>query len=420
MDISFNCDKCGQQIVIDASGAGNQVQCPKCSAVLIVPSAAKQQPRKHLGDSPLSSDSRQEKLSVPKSTAAVTLPKQQSPLRVVAGTMLGVLGLTLSVYLVYFLGFKSAKPVSLGNLLPDYTIDGEVFVVDRDGKSTKLSLVPVGLVSLDELIPYLKNKIETANRETVRLRALIEAANAEAAPLKIEKDRLQEVSDKLLNRYSELSPSIFHDKLGKTLKEQYEEAHIAYTNAVERWTPVNDRLYKLKSEEERYHSNEYYLDRSFVEINSWRQLFENLGTALASGNLTGARQALTQLEPEALAHTRTNNDPFSVLCRDLNSGDLHDAQTAYANIQQMIHHRDSEGSFPKTTQIAKTDADGKFQMQVPRTGDFALLAVADDTAWGKMFWMVKIPSNGAFPRKIMLTNRNNFNVLSSGQILRDP
>jgi len=37
MDISFNCDKCGQSMVIDAAGAGLQVQCPKCSESLTVP-----------------------------------------------------------------------------------------------------------------------------------------------------------------------------------------------------------------------------------------------------------------------------------------------------------------------------------------------------------------------------------------------
>jgi DNA-directed RNA polymerase subunit M/transcription elongation factor TFIIS len=37
MDISFNCDKCGQHIVIDAAGAGSTVQCPKCQAELVVP-----------------------------------------------------------------------------------------------------------------------------------------------------------------------------------------------------------------------------------------------------------------------------------------------------------------------------------------------------------------------------------------------
>lgn len=36
MDITFNCDKCGQSIVIDEAGAGLQVQCPKCSESLTV------------------------------------------------------------------------------------------------------------------------------------------------------------------------------------------------------------------------------------------------------------------------------------------------------------------------------------------------------------------------------------------------
>ena len=37
MDIAFECEKCGQTIVIDEEGAGLQVQCPKCGQVLIVP-----------------------------------------------------------------------------------------------------------------------------------------------------------------------------------------------------------------------------------------------------------------------------------------------------------------------------------------------------------------------------------------------
>jgi len=38
MDIAFACEKCGQQVVIDEAGAGIQVQCPRCSQPLIVPS----------------------------------------------------------------------------------------------------------------------------------------------------------------------------------------------------------------------------------------------------------------------------------------------------------------------------------------------------------------------------------------------
>ena len=37
MDITFNCDQCGQSIVIDEAGAGTVVDCPKCSESVLVP-----------------------------------------------------------------------------------------------------------------------------------------------------------------------------------------------------------------------------------------------------------------------------------------------------------------------------------------------------------------------------------------------
>ena len=42
MDITFACEKCGQEVVIDEAGAGIQVPCPSCGQLLIVPS---QKPR---------------------------------------------------------------------------------------------------------------------------------------------------------------------------------------------------------------------------------------------------------------------------------------------------------------------------------------------------------------------------------------
>jgi DNA-directed RNA polymerase subunit RPC12/RpoP len=41
MDIEFTCNKCGQHIVIDGAGGGLAVECPSCSANLIVPVADK-------------------------------------------------------------------------------------------------------------------------------------------------------------------------------------------------------------------------------------------------------------------------------------------------------------------------------------------------------------------------------------------
>lgn len=39
MDITFNCPKCDQELVVDASYAGEQIECPECSAEIIVPDA---------------------------------------------------------------------------------------------------------------------------------------------------------------------------------------------------------------------------------------------------------------------------------------------------------------------------------------------------------------------------------------------
>jgi hypothetical protein len=39
MDITFKCDACGQDILIDEAGAGLTVQCPNCGQSLIVPKA---------------------------------------------------------------------------------------------------------------------------------------------------------------------------------------------------------------------------------------------------------------------------------------------------------------------------------------------------------------------------------------------
>ncbi len=41
MDIPFNCEKCGQPLTIDESGAGQLVDCPKCGISLEVPFKSK-------------------------------------------------------------------------------------------------------------------------------------------------------------------------------------------------------------------------------------------------------------------------------------------------------------------------------------------------------------------------------------------
>ena len=57
MDITFNCDKCGQEIVTEESGVGLQVECPNCAASIIVPSLNARNGEKRLKLKPHAEDS---------------------------------------------------------------------------------------------------------------------------------------------------------------------------------------------------------------------------------------------------------------------------------------------------------------------------------------------------------------------------
>ena len=39
MDINFSCTSCRQELIVEASGAGNRIQCPSCNTTLTVPEA---------------------------------------------------------------------------------------------------------------------------------------------------------------------------------------------------------------------------------------------------------------------------------------------------------------------------------------------------------------------------------------------
>jgi len=41
MDITFNCPHCDQELAVDQSGAGSQIDCPNCGESIIIPSTGK-------------------------------------------------------------------------------------------------------------------------------------------------------------------------------------------------------------------------------------------------------------------------------------------------------------------------------------------------------------------------------------------
>ena len=39
MDVIFNCPKCEQELAVDSSGAGSQIDCPACGEAIVIPEA---------------------------------------------------------------------------------------------------------------------------------------------------------------------------------------------------------------------------------------------------------------------------------------------------------------------------------------------------------------------------------------------
>lgn len=74
-----------------------------------------------------------------------------------------------------------------------------------------------------------------------------------------------------------------------------------------------------------------------------KQLFKKVGTALESGDITGAKTAMAQLKKIAPPSDGNQENPVAAkmdeLSKALDSGDLKTAQNAFASIQKAVSQR---------------------------------------------------------------------------------
>jgi hypothetical protein len=74
-----------------------------------------------------------------------------------------------------------------------------------------------------------------------------------------------------------------------------------------------------------------------------KQSFDNLGSALESGNLSDAKTALAELQKNAPKKASDSSNPMSqkmeALSKAIDSGDVKAAQDAYADIKQTMSQR---------------------------------------------------------------------------------
>jgi hypothetical protein len=85
-------------------------------------------------------------------------------------------------------------------------------------------------------------------------------------------------------------------------------------------------------------------------MDQMKQNFDDLGTALKSGNLDDAKKAFAKLQKGASSQGSDSNNPMNadieVLKKALDSGDLKSAQDAYAKIQEKVSQGPPAGGKP--------------------------------------------------------------------------
>ena len=78
-----------------------------------------------------------------------------------------------------------------------------------------------------------------------------------------------------------------------------------------------------------------------------KQLFDKLGSALESGNLSDAKDAMTELQKYAPPQTGNDDNPMKAkmekLSQALDSGDVTSAKDAYADIKKTMAQRPASG-----------------------------------------------------------------------------
>lgn len=127
--------------------------------------------------------------------------------------------------------------------------------------------------------------------------------------------------------------------------------------------------------------NFYDPTQAVASAGNMRKLFQNLGKALNSGNLSDAKAALSQLQQNAPQGASDTSNPMSqqidALTKAINSGDLKSAQDAYSNIQESMaqgpmggaSNADGTSSFSGSSDVLKAFLDQLKKSDKSKTSD---------------------------------------------------
>ena len=192
MDISFFCEKCGQQVVLDAVAAGQLVDCPKCGTPLAVPYKSK----------PLNKPATFDTTALPTPAS----PSAPSPVQATSSRSVSNRPRIL-VVLALVIIFSVAVIFAARKLFAPPTLDGEAFLVMKSLDVKKLADLKVYLLhdpypAIAEVKKAITDQYEQIQKNVAQLENQIDVLSQQIEPTQKELKTLKGSRSDIEARYA--------------------------------------------------------------------------------------------------------------------------------------------------------------------------------------------------------------------------
>jgi hypothetical protein len=269
----------------------------------------------------------------------------------------------------------------------DEKIDGSIFIVTKGGENFKLGLVTVSIFDKQQIEPLLTKATTDLEKTIKELRAQLvglnekqdKAASARNA-LRQQYENADDLADEILKKIggdSNTRPE--YTKMDEdALQSQIDHYNTAEGDELK--SIYRDEMEKTKEEKQKVLETE----------TNWDTLRPDYLKQVDEKNRL--HQAWQNASDESDLYAQT----IGIVTGRIQNWQTEQPQIYFSNL-------------PIPPSTAKTDADGKFSLQITKKGEFILVAqaqrqVSDNTE--KYFWIIHVHPDGKPEMQIMLSNDN--------------
>jgi len=346
-------------------------------------------------------------------------------------------------------------------------IDGSVFIVTQGGENFKLGLVTVSLLDRQHVEAVLQTTTAGLQNKLTALKWDLKHLNDEKDALIERLNTATEKRDSLKQQYDaatmtaeatakKFDPTYYYGQnrqpekaaLTDEEKQKIDDLDKRMSKEVQRkLIQLQNKIDTLKSEQKKSYNDSDKVISLAEEIAPLMYEQLNLTPSSSGVNLDDALNLLRRQQEIVDLQAKWNqfspefakdSEKATLLQSEWSkSSDEVDAISGSISKNQTQADSDSEQiqnwslttpqayflTLPPPLAVSKTDADGKFNLQLPTKGDFALAAQAqrqlpDHTE--KYFWLIRVHSDGQSTMQVMLSNDNLITANTADSAVRFP